>query len=30
LLTDDPRQTDELHRAWERERRRMIGLKDEP
>jgi hypothetical protein len=28
LLTDDPRQTDDLHRAWERERRRMIGIKE--
>lgn len=25
FLTDDPHQTDELHRAYERERRRMLG-----
>lgn len=26
FFTDDPRLTDDLHRAWERERRRLIGL----
>lgn len=29
LITDDPHQTDDLHRAWERERRRLIGLRDD-
>jgi hypothetical protein len=28
LTTDDPRYTDDLHRAAERERRRMIGMPD--
>lgn len=28
LFTDDPHQTDDLHAAWERERRRMLGVKD--
>ena len=26
LLTDDPHQTDELHQAWKREWRRMLGI----
>jgi hypothetical protein len=28
LHTDDPDQTADLHAAWERERRRMLGMKD--
>lgn len=29
LHTDDPHQTDELHKAWERERRRMLGIRED-
>lgn len=28
LITDDPHQTDDLHRAWLREFRRMKGFRD--
>lgn len=28
FITDDPHQTHDLHSAWERERRRLMGLKD--